>query len=160
MQIVFLSLPKTIAAASPRASQRNTRPLRTRVPAAVPPIAPAAPDTAITLPQAARIDWAHEAETVAQARAAAQPGGRICAKGEMPDPRRPNCTKAPHAFEWNPETPRIGVDGIFPYVRVGDSCIVSLGFFACHEKMPANGHLFEEMKNPNRPESSVPEAPH
>jgi len=158
IRVFFLSLPRKIDAPPPEVAKhvphaqmaRNTRP--------APATAPAVNDTAITLTDAARIDWSQEARAVAQAHAPRQ-SSRICDKNELPDPRRPTCTRAPHAFEWNPETPRVGVEGIFPYVRVGDSCIVGLGFFGCHEKMPANSRLFEEMKNPDRPESSVPEAP-
>jgi hypothetical protein len=159
MQVVFLPLPKRVDVPSPEALNPPTSPIQHPVTRSMPATAPAANDTAITVPSAPRIDWDQEAETAAQAQVPAQRTDRVCEKNEMPDPRRPSCQKAPPSFEWNPEVPRVGMDGLFPYVRLGDTCVVGLGFFGCHEKMPANGKLFEEMKNPSRPASSVPDAP-
>jgi hypothetical protein len=36
---------------------------------------------------------------------------------------------------------------------------VGLGFFGCHEKMPANSRLFDGMKNRDAAVSSVPDTP-
>ena len=58
---------------------------------------------------------------------------------------------------WNPELPRAGVEGVVPYIRLG-SCVIALGAFACAMgKEEANGHLFDELKDPDRPRSSVPD---
>jgi hypothetical protein len=72
----------------------------------------------------------------------------------------PRCNKQPRPFEWNPEQKRVGFAGVLPYVRLGDFCVLGLGFFACAvgERPRANIHLFDEMDNPNRPRSSVPDA--
>jgi hypothetical protein len=159
LQVVLLALPERLQRSPPQELPR-ARPRRPPAVSAVASVTPAPPDeTAVSTPPAPAIDWNHEARAVAEARIPAQPPQRICGKTELTDPRRPDCRKAPRAFEWNPQVPRVGMDGLFPYVRVGDTCVVGLGFFSCHEKMPANDHLFEDMKNPDASASSVPDAP-
>jgi hypothetical protein len=158
MQVVLLALPEKSPTPSPQDRPRTPR--LPRAISAVTPPAPAVPDSpAERPPSAPRIDWTEEARTVAQSQALRQAPLRICGKDERPDPRRPDCRRAPHAFEWAPEVPRVGMDGLFPYVRVGDTCLVGLGFFSCHEKMPANSALFDEMRNPDASAGSVPDAP-
>jgi hypothetical protein len=67
----------------------------------------------------------------------------------------------PSQFDWNPEPKKAGFDGGLPYIRLGKRCVLGLGFFGCAigDLPEANGHLFDEMRDPNQPESSVPEPP-
>ena len=52
----------------------------------------------------------------------------------------------------------MGFSGGLPYVRVGERCVIALGFFACGfgGPPPAKGDLFEGMDDPERDRSSVP----
>ncbi len=124
---------------------------------------PSVPGTAITEPSeqpALRppVDWYSEAEEVARASVdrGAQPGPRRF--GEQPVSPYQKC-KRPRQPEWEPEPERAGFAGGLPFVRLGERCIVGLGFFGCAVgKLPeANGRLLEDMKNPDRPTSSVPD---
>jgi hypothetical protein len=51
--------------------------------------------------------------------------------------------------------------GLIPYVRLGKRCVIALGAFGCAiGKLPeADGTLFDDMRDPNRPTSSVPDIP-
>ncbi len=63
-------------------------------------------------------------------------------------------------FEWDPEPDQVGLaEGFIPYVRIGQRCVVGLGFFGCNlSKLPeANSHLFDGMHDPDRQRSSVPD---
>ena len=124
---------------------------------------PAAPaDTAITLPlsqpPAPRIDWTLEAERAARDAAAEgeQPGPR--AFGEQPVSPYRRCKPPESSFEWDPEPDKAGFAGGLPFVRLGERCVVGLGFFGCAiGKLPeANGELFADMHSVQEPESSVP----
>jgi hypothetical protein len=69
------------------------------------------------------------------------------------------CKKGSFAKEWQPEPKRAGFVGIFPYVRIG-RCIIGLGFWGCTVQTPSpDGTLFEDIRNPDRPVSSVPDLP-
>ncbi|HEU4530683.1 MAG TPA: hypothetical protein VFR59_05825 [Steroidobacteraceae bacterium] len=121
------------------------------------------PDTAITpplsQPPAPRIDWTLEAERAARDAAAAreQPGPR--AFGEQPVSPYRRCKPRESSFEWDPEPDKAGFAGGLPFVRLGERCIVGLGFFGCAiGKLPeANGELFADMHSAREPESSVPD---
>ena len=125
---------------------------------------PAAPaDTAITLPlsqpPAPLIDWTLEAERAARDAAAEreQPGPRTF--GEHPVSPYRRCKPRESSFEWDPEPDKAGFAGGLPFVRLGERCIVGLGFFGCAiGKLPeANGELFADMHSAQEPESSVPD---
>lgn len=124
---------------------------------------PAAEDgNAITLPvprePAPRVDWQLEGERAARDGAAklAEPGPR--AFGEQPVSPYRKCRPRESSFEWDPEPDKAGFAGGLPYVRLGERCVVGLGFFGCAiGKLPeANGELFAGMNSPEKPESSVP----
>lgn len=104
------------------------------------------------------IDWYREAEAVAEAtiRQGAQPGPRRF--GQQPATPYQKC-KRRESPEWTPEPKRAGFAGGLPYVRVGERCIVGLGFLGCAlGKLPeANGQLLAGMNDPDRPSSSVPD---
>jgi len=47
-----------------------------------------------------------------------------------------------------------------PYVRLGEQCVLGLGFFGCaFGRAPPESHLFDGLKDPDRPRSSVPDNP-
>lgn len=88
----------------------------------------------------------------------AEPGPR--AFGEHPTSPYRKCTPRQSSFEWDPEPDMFGIEGLLPFVRLGERCIAGLGFFGCGiGKLPEpNGNLFDDMKDPERPKSSVPDA--
>ena len=103
-----------------------------------------------------QIDWQNEAQRAAGAviEQSREPGPRAFGPRESAP-----AEKKERVFEWNPEPPRVGMSGLLPYVRVGERCVIGLGFFACGlGDLPApNGALFDGMDDPNRARSSVPE---
>ncbi len=126
--------------------------------ALVSPLNPVAP-APMTAPSTPPTDWEREGAISAEANAHAPPPERTCDDAELPDPWRPKCKKAPRASPWEPELPRVGVQGLIPYAQLGEHCVVGLGFFGCSlGTRPPNGHLFDEMKSPDRLRSSVPDA--
>jgi hypothetical protein len=113
-------------------------------------------------PSADAIDWGLEAETVAKSMA---PGmikelRRKCVEAEQRAQALPEgCRKRSNAKEWEPEPKRAGVIGLLPYVRLG-KCVVGLGFGGCAiGKQRPDGTLLDDMLNPDRPVSSVPDLP-
>jgi hypothetical protein len=134
---------------------------RTIVPPEIPELG-SEPTTAVdTPPTAPRIDWHLEAERVAEevAPELLEQLKRKCESAEDPVP--PECKKRKYTFKWDPEPSTVGMDGLLPYVLVGKRCAIGLGFFACGiGKLPEpNGDLFEGMRDPDRPRSSVPDIP-
>lgn len=122
--------------------------------------------TAITLPPETgeapdtnAIDWQLEAER--SARAVVERSRKSTEKRigvHPPSPFREK--KKPKEFDWDPEPGRVGVAaGFIPYVRIGQRCLVGLGFFGCGlgKRPEANGHLFDGMHDPDRQRSSVPD---
>ena len=106
------------------------------------------------------IDWtAHAAEAAAAVvDRAIREETRKCDPADSPNSFLPPCNPRTKEFEWNPEQHRVGFSGGLPYVRVGERCVVGLGFFGCgFGRLPsANGDLFEGMDDPERDRSSVP----
>ncbi|HWK50262.1 MAG TPA: hypothetical protein VNR40_10270 [Steroidobacter sp.] len=103
------------------------------------------------------INWSEEARRAAAAAAekVPVPDRSKCDSTGRADPALPNC-KPPPEFKWAP--PKAGFSNGLPYMRVGDRCVVGLGFFGCAlGKPPARGDLFEGMDDPDRERSSVPE---
>ena len=130
-----------------------------------------APSTAISEPPvpsgapggtSAPVDWSGEAT-----RAAAAASGRLSTQSQQechPEDRRgplpAHCLQPRAPAPWEPEPARAGFSGGLPWVRIGKECIVGLGFFGCAlDPPPANGHVLDEMKNPDRLRSSVPDVP-
>lgn len=105
------------------------------------------------------IDWYREAEEAARATIAngAQPGPR--AVGEHPTSPYRKCRRRESSFEWDPEPEKVGIAGGLPFVRLGERCVVGLGFFGCAiGKLPEpNAALFDDMHDPNQPRSSLPD---
>jgi hypothetical protein len=103
------------------------------------------------------IDWELEGERAAaaiakklidEAKAKCNPPG-------VENPLLPKCAQPAREFEWAPS--RAGFSDGLPYVRVGENCVVGLGFFGCGiGKKPANGQLLDSMRDPDRDPSSVP----
>jgi hypothetical protein len=115
-------------------------------------------------PAESAVDWEREAERTAEAMA---PGlvrkqRRECEEAKKHNKYPPGCKKPASAYEprWEPEEKRAGFAPL-PYVRIGKRCIVGLGFFGCTlGKLPdADGSVFENMYDTERPRSSVPEVP-
>jgi hypothetical protein len=110
------------------------------------------------------IDWRAEAQRTAQGMA---PGllkqqSDECEKAKRLGKYPPGCKKPPSAYEkhFEPELKRVGVQGLIPYVRIGKRCVVALIGFGCAlGKLPeADGTVFDDMRDPDRPRSSVPES--
>ncbi len=61
-------------------------------------------------------------------------------------------------MEWNgPEDRRYGMDGIFPFVKIGN-CTFTIGFFTCDlGSSPPNTHILDDMKDRDRIRTSVPD---
>lgn len=133
---------------SPGLPSPTTRPGITPDPLADGPAPPPAPG-------APAIDWQAEAAAVAADQAArpAESG----AFSPAPTTVRKPCKPPDSSFEWNPEQPRAGLLP-WPYVRIGESCIVALGFFSCTFGGPGpNTHLFDDMQAGKTQDSSVPD---
>ncbi len=109
-----------------------------------------------------RPDWNLEAQSVAESMASRLINElqEKCATAERRAQALPaGCKKDSPAKEWQPEPKRAGFVGILPYVRIG-RCTIGLGFWGCALQTPsADGTLFEDIRNPDRPVSSVPDLP-
>ena len=103
-----------------------------------------------------RVDWAGEAERVARAHPPAIPE---CDDRPRFGPPLPKCRQPTHPCQWRPEPKKAGFVGLLPYVQLGKRCVLGLGFFGCAVgRLPdANGHLFDDVNNPDRPRGSVPD---
>lgn len=113
-------------------------------------------------PSALSIDWYGDGQRAAEAAAHAQTRreGVDCDEVETPGSMRPRCVKSSH-FEWHPNPKMVEFEGLLPYVHLGKRCVLGLGFFGCAVgKLPdANWHLLDDMKDPDRLRSSVPDSP-
>lgn len=138
-------------------------------PPAVPvePVAPAVPTVPVqprpdsTAPPAViapSVDWGKQATLAAgRAAAAAAPKSGPADKELkiIPKPCKPK-----RSMEWKgDENPGIHWVGPFP-VLVTKNCTITIGFVGCAlGDSPPNEHLLDDMKDPNRTQSSVPD-PH
>lgn len=106
---------------------------------------------------ATSIDWFGDAERIAREGLQEKPQSR--AFGEQPE--SPYNKRPAHkpGYVWQPEEQRAGFAGPLPYVRLGKRCILIPPFFGCTlGKLPkAGGATLEEMRDPDRPRSSVPD---
>jgi hypothetical protein len=109
-----------------------------------------------------QIDWRKEAEVTIGSmapRIAKEMAGK-CMEAKRSGAAPPvGCKKDSYEPDWKPEPGRFGSSGLFPFVRLGERCVVGLGFFGCAlGKLPQpDGTLLEDMRDPNRPTSSVPD---
>jgi hypothetical protein len=120
------------------------------------------PDSGVDTTARPRVDWqaqgAHVASQAAERMHA--PGPR--AFGESPRSPYKTCKPRRSSWEWKPEPGKVGMAGLLPFVRVGERCVVGLGFFGCAlgEPPPANGKLLDDMKRDDQPRSSTPGPEH
>lgn len=151
--------PKIATAASPSAPPKQTRSLPsaaiTDLDLGVPPYYPD------SLSLGLGIDWAQEAQQVANTQAASlfKELKHLCAEAALRGETPPGCRHYRPPDPWKPEPKKFGFAGGLPYVRLGKRCILGLGFFGCGVgKLPeANGHALDDMRDPDRPRSSVPD---
>jgi hypothetical protein len=118
----------------------------------------------ITVPESnPRIDWSREAAlaAAAAARAASAAEDKPTTFSPPPQVLRKPCQPKESSMKWQP--PRFGMAGTdgglhLPYVNLGKRCVIGLGFFGCDmgELPEVNGHLLDDMHDPNRSRSSVP----
>jgi hypothetical protein len=145
-----------------REERRNVPITRRMEPAPVPPttapgsLATQAGEAVSTQPP---VDWEKEAQRIGRSASIdSQSSGRACDDSGRPGSMLPKCNRPPRAFKWNPEPKRVGFAGPLPYVRLGDRCVLGLGFFGCGvgDLPKAESHLFDDFRSPERPSSSVP----
>jgi hypothetical protein len=130
---------------------------------ALQPDAPA-PSPPITTPEPSpRIDWSREAAVAAAAaaQAASAAADRATTLSPPPQALRKPCQPRESSMKWQPS--RVGMAGTegglhLPYVALGKRCVIGLGFFGCAmgELPEVNGHLLDDMHDPNLSRSSVP----
>jgi len=113
-------------------------------------------------PSVPPVDWFGEARRSAESTTADLMARQdhSCITRARPGSLLPPCGKAPRTPQWEPPPKRFGLaDGFLPYVRINKRCVVGLGFFGCAMgRLPdADGHLLDDMHNPNRDHSSVPD---
>lgn len=126
------------------------------------PTAPDRPGAISGGPRAdhAPIDWdgdaARAAHGVVDSLVRGEP--RKCDDSPKPGSWLPKCHKRPPRFEWNEEPQQAGFKNGLPYVRLGKHCLLIVGLVGCQiGEIPANGHLFDDMKDPDRDRTSVPD---
>ncbi|MEY2855592.1 MAG: hypothetical protein RL030_2724 [Pseudomonadota bacterium] len=166
--IAFVGLwvdpPAPVAPSAPL-PQRDVRPVSPRSLPAPPvpgPVVDEPPNesssTAISV--APTIDWQGEAKGAGRRNAEGSEGPDTFSA--PPKTVRKPCEPPESSFVWNPELPRAGFTKTpipLPFVRLGERCVVGLGFFACNlSPLPeANSHLFDDLKEGKTQESSVPD---
>jgi hypothetical protein len=131
--------------------------------AAVLPLQAAVPQPAAAGAISPHIDWEREAERAGKSGAALlPPKSRNCEDTRAPGSMLPRCRDSGRPFEWNPEHGTVEWSGGLPFVHVGKTCVIGLGFFACGigGPPPANGHLFDQLHDPDRVTDSVADAGH
>jgi hypothetical protein len=117
------------------------------VPSSEPPVEPQPP-----------VNWSREAVLAAQAFARAE-----AAKDDTFSPPPTGiyepCKPKESSMQWKgKDDRRAGFSGGLPFVRLG-SCTITLGAFGCGfgGTPEANGHLLDDMNDPDRSRSSVPD---
>ena len=156
----------------PETAPRTDSPLRERAvprpPPAAPvtaplipvPVAPVAPAAVPTEPAAVPTlpaDWAERASMVAKRTGdrLANPGGESFS--EPPKAIAKPCVPKKKSMEWKgEENPGLHLQNGFPVWIVGN-CTITIGFIGCTGGSPPNEHLLDDMKDPNRSRSSVPD---
>ena len=169
--LIFLSLPAPIQRADNATPPVAAKPERS---AALPARARSSPSNAITnlnlqalpfpsdsLPLGLGLDWDHEAQHAAnsQAESLFKELRQLCEEAALRGETPPGCRHYRAPDPWKPEPKKFGFAGGLPYMRLGKRCIIGLGFFGCGVgKLPeANGHVLDDMRDPDRPYSSVPD---
>ncbi|MGH8288030.1 MAG: hypothetical protein ACREV7_03260 [Steroidobacteraceae bacterium] len=148
LYLLSLSRQRPQARSPTRAAPRRRRgksltPTVAHAPAvAMPPEAPN-----ISVSNRSKLDWHETADEVARSLTSRHGTKVHPGSGEHPPSPYGDCEPRPQ-FAWDPEPKRVGlIDHWLPYLRLGDHCIVSLGFFGCVVgQLPgANGRLFERV---------------
>jgi len=122
----------------------------------------APPDSAATGPPT---DWYGEAEQAAKSQAALifKELKHVCDEAARRGEHPAGCRKYQKPDAWVPQPKTFGIEGGLLIIRLGKRCVVGGGLsgviFGCGVgKLPeANGHLFDDMRDPDRPRSSVPD---
>ena len=130
--------------------------------AATTPPARTVPDPGVVTTVRPRVDWQAQGAQVASQTAERMNARGARGFGETPRSPYTTCKPRRSSWEWKPEPGKVGVAGLLPFVRVGERCVVGLGFFGCAlgEPPPANGKLLDDMKRDDRPRSSTPGPEH
>jgi hypothetical protein len=146
--LYFLRMPQprpAPAAAShlPRPPKISRRPSKPRLPAAPMPQAPPIP----AIPHSPNVDWRQAADEVARSLTSQRAKTIVPGSDQHPSSPYADCEQQPQ-FAWDPEPKRIGlIHHWLPYIRLGNHCILSLGFFGCvvgHLPGP-NAHLLDRV---------------
>jgi hypothetical protein len=115
-----------------------------------------------SLPLRLGIDWDQQAASVAnsQAESIFKERKRVCDETARRGEEPPGCHRYRKPDAWSPEPKKFGFAGGLPFVRLSKRCVLGLGFFGCGVgKLPeADGHVLDDMRDPDRPRSSVPDA--
>ena len=142
------------------AGARNGLDIATSISAVVVP-APAVADKPVSTAaeQNEHPDWRLQAVLTARRIGSQQPDTGLRSFGKIPASPYEPCSPRKSSFVWNPETPKAGLRGGIPYIAIGRSCILGMGFFGCAfgEKATANGHLFDDLYDPDAVRGSVPD---
>jgi hypothetical protein len=104
-------------------------------------------------------DWDLQADLAAQDIVSDLVKGekRKCSDSPTRPPWLGPCTRWGH-FAWSEEPKRAGFQSGIPYLRLGKGCVLVLGFVGCaFGASKANGHLFDDLRDPDRDRSSVPD---
>jgi hypothetical protein len=113
------------------------------------------------LPLRLGVDWDKETAAVAnsQAESIFKELKRVCDEAARRGEQPPGCHRYRKPEAWTPEPKKFGFAGGLPYVRLGKHCVLGLGFFGCSiGNIPeSNGHVLDDMRDPDRPRSSVPD---
>jgi hypothetical protein len=143
--LYFLTPPRQFAKARPamrEARRRRPRNLRSRVAPRAPLPLPPAPN--LSFRRRPSVDWHRAADEVARSLTGKRGTEVHPGSGEYPRSAYRDCARRPQ-FAWDPQPKRVGlIDHWLPYLRLGNHCVVSLGFFGCvvgHLPGP-NGQLF------------------
>jgi hypothetical protein len=156
--LFFIDAPRPAATAPPVQAPAAVQPRPTATAAPIQSEeTSAAPESSV--PSSPAIDWTAQATQAAAAIVdkTIREETRKCDPEDRPKSFLPPChRKPPKQFKW--QEPRAGFSGGLPYVRVGERCVIALGFFGCGfgGDPPANGDLFEDMDDPERERGSVP----
>jgi hypothetical protein len=128
---------------------------------AAPPAA-SVPDPGVDTTARPRVDWQAQGAQVASQAAERMHAPVARSFGESPRSPYKTCKPRRSSWEWKPEPGKVGMAGLLPFVRVGERCVVGLGFFGCAlgEPPPANGKLLDDMERDDRPRSSTPGSEH
>jgi hypothetical protein len=107
------------------------------------------------------VDWDQEAQRVANSQADSifKELKHLCDEAALRGEQPPGCRRYKKPDPWVAEPKKFGFAGGLPFVRLGKRCVLGLGFFGCGVgKLPeANGHVLDDMRDPDRPRSSVPD---